>query len=160
MSCQQCQVKAAVSHCGICQVSLCKSCRETLISSDFELMDKKPSFLSHAAYCGNCYDEKIRPELEKYETLERLAKDIYFQSNNYRGNTHIITKYPKKISVEKCDDRRKLILMLAYEAAKLNFNAIVSADIRSKRIYAQGGYGHFEWSGTAIPANINGHLFE
>lgn len=130
------------------------------MAKDFLLLDERPAELNHSAYCGECFDTKVRPELLEYERLEAMAKEVYFQSNNFRGNSHILSKYSKSISVAKCDDRRQLILMLAYKAAKLNYNAIVSADIRSKRIYEEGGYGHYEWSGSAIPANINGALFE
>jgi hypothetical protein len=160
MSCGQCNAPKTVSECGICKKILCKACRETLAVKDFELLEKRPADLSHSAYCGECFDLKVRPALEQYEKLELLAKNVYFQSNNFRGNSHILSKYSKTISIEKCADRRQLILMLAYKAAELNYNAIVSADIRNKRIYAEGGYGHYEWSGTAIPANINGAQFE
>jgi hypothetical protein len=160
MKCEQCLKIEAVSECGICKISICKRCRETLDKNDFSLIESRPKDLDHAAYCGACFDQTVRPALDKYENLEVLAKDVYFQSNNFHGNSHILSKYSKSISIAKCDDRRQLILMLAYKAAELNYNAIVSADIRSKRVYAEGGYGHYEWSGSAIPANINGALFE
>jgi len=160
MTCTQCQEQEAVTECGICKISLCKSCRETLDVKDFELLEKKPIALTHAAYCADCFEQKIRPELVKYETFEKLAKDVYFQSVKFRGYPHILSKYSKTISIAKCADRRQLILMLAYKAVELGYNAIVSADIRSKRIYTDSGYGHYDWSGSAIPANINGVLFE
>lgn len=160
MSCSQCQKGKIVSECGLCQSSLCKNCRQTLNPKDFSLLEKIPVEYTHAAYCGACFDQKVNPALLEYQQFETQAQNIYFQSNKYRGNPHVINKYTKTISIAKCDDRRQLILMLAYQAAKLNYNAIIAADIRSKRIYADGGYGHYEWSGSAIPANINGALFE
>ncbi len=160
MSCSKCKEGKAVSKCGLCDSSICKACRETLSPKAFELLEKIPADLTHSAYCGACYEQKVAVELAEYERLAALAQEVYFQSNKYRGNQHILSKHSKTISIPKCDDRRQLILMLAYQAAKLNYNAIVAADIRSQRIYADGGYGHYEWSGSAVPANINGALFE
>lgn len=160
MSCQQCQAKASLSSCGLCQIPLCKQCRETLSPKAFSLLESRPAHLSHRTYCGDCFTHKVQPELQEYEAIEARAQHIYFQSNRYRGNPHILNKQPKSFTISKCDDRRQLILMLAYQAAKLNYNAIVGADIRSKRVHAPGGYGHYEWSGSATPANINGAAFE
>ena len=159
-NCSQCDSKKAVSTCGLCQKELCKSCRQTLDAKNFSLLLKRPEHLNHSAYCSDCFDLKVAPDLAEYEDLENKADDVYFLSKNFRGSVHIYEKHTKTIFVEKCDDRRQLILMLAYQAAKLNFNAIISADIKSKKINAPGGYEYSEWSGSAIPANIDGPRFE
>ncbi|NCN26945.1 hypothetical protein GW915_05160 [bacterium] len=158
--CTQCHSKKFSACCGLCEAKLCKKCRITLDFKDFLLLEEKPDYTSHPPYCPNCYDEKVYPDLLEYRQFETMANEVYFFTTNYREYIHVFSKHTKKVLVHKCDDRRQTILMLAYQAAKLGFNAIISAEIKSKKILVDQGYQSTEWSGSAMPANVDGEKLD
>ncbi len=81
-------------------------------------------------------------------------------TKNYEGQPHVMARHHKTVQVQKCEDRRQAILMLAYQAAKLNFNALISADIKHHKVFAKDGYSNYEWSGSAMPAKIDAQRLE
>ena len=60
---------------------------------------------------------------------------------------------------DSCDDRRECILRLAFFAAELGFNAIIESEVDSKKV-RKGAYQSSTWSGSALPADVDGARLE
>lgn len=116
-------------------------------------MQKKPEFLSHAAFCSTCYTEKVSPEQAKYEALIETAKNILVFEITQGKETRLIKRKEAKITVNDCPDRDETMLRLAFQAAEKGFNAIIDVDIKAKKV-KEGKYQHTMYSGTAIPAHV------
>jgi hypothetical protein len=159
-TCFICQNKTSICECGLCQASLCKNCRSQLSHKDFALIETKPEHLNHKAYCPTCFDEKIAPELFEYQEFEAKAYETYMLTKNYNGSVRVFSRHIKTVAVEECVDRRQMILMLAYQAARLGFNAIISTDIKSKKVFESKSYSSHVWSGSALPAQVDGERLE
>ena len=157
--CSHCSAVKAPFECGICKKALCKNCQQAVDTHAFSFLTKIPAELKLGNACPNCFEEKVLPHKIIYdETMER-AKDIYFLTNNYPGYVHVLQKHNKRVIIEKCVDRREMIMRMAFFAAELGFNAIIAADINNSKI-RMGKYQSSTWSGSAIPANINGEQLE
>ena len=87
------------------------------------------------------------------------AKDIYFLTKAYPGYIRVLQRHTKRVQVEACDDRRETIMRLAFFAAELGFNSIIEAEVESSKRRV-GGYQSSTWTGSAMPAKIDGDQLE
>jgi hypothetical protein len=159
VKCARCNAEASLVECGLCQKSFCKKCRQSLDPTAFELLIKIPKDFSHAHYCIDCFDAKVAPFQAEYEENAAKAHEVYFLTKNYRGFVRITKRHTKRVEVRECDDRRLTILKMAYAAAELGFNAIIEAEVDDKKI-RMNKYQSTAWSGSALPANIDGEQLE
>src|SRR3990167_6285177 len=145
-------------HCGMCQAVLCKDCTQFLGEDSFSFLKKVPEELKHATYCGNCFDEKVRPAQEAYLKTMVLAKEVYIfeKSEKY---IPLINKSKNKLIITDCADRKDTLLRLAFLAAQDNFNAVINVEIVYKKIRING-YQTTAWSGTGFPAQIRSSKLE
>ncbi len=108
----------------------------------------------HKTFCGPCFTTRIAPELEAYErTLER-AKAVFVYSKGQGEETRLMKRTEKPLRVADCQDREEVLLRLAFLAAHAYYNALIEADIFSKRL-RNAGYQTSVWQGTAIPTRVD-----
>ena len=157
--CPLCSSVKAQFECGLCKKVVCKSCVERFDQDLFSYLSAAPQKLKHENYCSPCFDQEVASEKLRCEELLAAAENVFFLTNNYRGFVRIFLKHTKRVEVKACPDRRECILRLAFFAAELGFNAIIDSDIVSKKI-KNGKYQTTTWSGSAIPANIDGANLE
>ena len=122
-------------------------------------MSKIPKELTLGNYCPLCFQEKIAPQKAHYDDLMEKAKDVYFLTKAYPGYVRVLQRHTKRVSVEKCDDRRETIMRLAFFAAELGFNAVIESEVNSSKS-RNSGYQSSIWIGSAMPANIDGDQLE
>lgn len=144
--------------CGICQAILCKDCTQFLGEEAFSFLKKIPEELKHATYCGNCFDEKVRPAQEAYLKTMARAKNVYIfeKSEKY---IPLINKSKNKLIITDCADRKDTLLRLAFLAAQDNFNAVINVEITYKKIRINN-YQTTAWSGMGFPAQIRSSRLE
>lgn len=152
--CVICESDKRLKDCELCGAAVCKNHVQSLTPDTFAYLTKVPEKLSHAHYCPNCFDAQVAPELASYqETVER-AKEIVYLSKDYPGYVRVLRRHTKRVTIEKCDDRRETILRMAFVAAQLKFNALIEAEVESAKI-RMGGYQSTAWRGSAMPALID-----
>ncbi len=157
--CISCRKPKASLNCEICQESLCKACVRFLDSSTFSFLKKIPEALVHTYYCSSCFDAQVEPALASYQELMERARGLYFFFNLQRKPIHLIKKAKETIQVEACDDRNETILRLAFLAAEQGYNAVIEAEVVSKKM-RNSGYQKSLWTGVGIPAQVDSERLE
>lgn len=157
--CESCGAPKSVFECGICHKAICKSCSEYIDTNSFSFMSKVPAKLTQANYCRACFLDEIVPAQNAYEEMMERAKDVYFLTKAYPGYVRVLRRHTKRVEVKECDDRRETIVRLAFFAAELGYNAIIEAEVDRAKI-RMGKYQSSVWSGSAMPANIDGDQLE
>ena len=151
--CNTCNKPKAKLICGICQVSICKKCTQFIDEDSFSFLAKISKDLSHTAFCTTCFDEKISPEILKYNEMMAAAKNMFVFMKAQFKETRMVKRLADPIHVVECADYDETILRLAFRGAELGYNAIIDVDITSKKVKT-GNYQTTVFSGTAIPANV------
>ena len=158
-SCTLCSSPKANLKCDVCGIAICKSCTESIDSHDFSFFKKKPEILKLQNFCVQCFDAKVVPEKARYDELMGKANESIFLTKNYRGWVPVLKRYTKRVEAGPCADRRECILRLAFFSAELGFNAIIESIVESKKI-RKGAYQTSSWSGSALPADVDGARLE
>ncbi len=159
VKCGVCLTAKSIKTCGLCQVHVCKKCLETPAGDAFLYLKKIPVELNHTCYCIHCWDAKVVPALADYELMAEKARNVYFLTEDYRGYVRVLRKHTKRVDIEDCDDRREIILKMAYMAAELGFNAIIQSRVESASVYINS-YHSSRWKASALPAIIDGEQLE
>lgn len=154
VTCFSCQNPKAPLVCGICKNSVCKNCVQFVDEDQFSFASKVSQELKSCTFCEACYSQKVVGELEKYEELMGRAKAVDVFHRKQIKETRFLNRKEKPLSVTGCDDHDEAILRLAFLAAEKGFNTIIDVEIQSKKV-ALNKYQTTQWSGTAIPLNLN-----
>lgn len=157
--CSVCRRPKAIRECELCEASLCKSCSLFLEGTTFSFLRKLPEVLSHTYYCGSCYDENIEPALTSYQETMELAKKAYFFFNTQKKAIPLLKKAKETLVVENCADRDEAILRLAFFAAQDGFNAVIEAEVISKKIRNEG-YEKSSWRAVGVAALVDAEKME
>ena len=158
-ACVYCSSKKTPFCCELCGAVSCKGCTVRLDFEKNPSLARIPSLVGREIICASCFDAHGAEAQARDRDLESRAKETYFLTKNFRGNVRISRRHTKRVSIEGCADRRDCILRLAYFAAELGFNAIIDAELESKKI-VMGRYQSAEWRGSALPATIDGEHLE
>ena len=153
--CETCRSPEAEGSCKLCGCALCEDCVMAPPHGTFSLLAKVAPELSHSSYCRFCYDEKIEPEVLKYEETLAKAKEVFIFFKTQKKEIPLIKKTKEIMKVEKCDDRDETILRLAFMSTEKGFNAVIETDVNYAKIRNEG-YQKTQWSGTGIAAQIDG----
>ncbi len=154
-SCTTCAKSNATLTCGCCQVDLCKNCAQFLEPDSFSFLTKVPVELSHAVYCMTCYVQTVEPQLGSYQATLEQAKNVFVFNKKQGKETRLIRRIEKPVFVSNCADYEETVLRLAFFATQANCNAIVDVDVVGEKI-RKGSYQTTIWSGSAVPANVQG----
>lgn len=157
--CISCRKPKGTIHCQICDEFLCKECVRFLEASTFSFMEAIPPELSHTYYCSPCFDSHVEPALESYREIMERARNLYFFFNTQRRPVHVIKKSKEDLQVKDCDDRDETILRLAFFAAQQGYNAVIEAEVVSKKI-RNSGYQKSLWQGSGVAAQVNAQRLE
>jgi hypothetical protein len=154
--CPFCEKNKVTLSCGICTSPLCKNCTHFLEADSFSFLPKIPAELSHSAYCGNCFEEKVSSSLQAYQDTMEKARNISVFMKKQGKETRLIRRIEATVRVEKCADYDEALLRLAFFAAQGNHNALVDVDLISQKV-RMGSYQSLIWSGSAVPADVQAH---
>jgi hypothetical protein len=154
LSCISCRRPKANLVCGNCEDPVCKDCAEFLEASTFSFRESVPEELTYNYYCSHCYDDVVKPELQAYQDTLTLAKDVFFFFSTQRKPFHLLKRAKHLIHVKECRDRDETILRLGFKAAELGFNAIVEAQVTSKKLRDEGREKS-QWEGKGTPAQVD-----
>lgn len=113
--------------------------------------------LCHTAYCPECFNSQVQPEIEKYNELIEKARDINVFEKTQGKETRLIKRIEKPVKITDCPDRDEALLRLAFFAAEKNYNSIIDVDLIPKKVQ-DGRYQKTIWSGSGVPANVSAHL--
>lgn len=115
-------------------------------------MGEVPSNLVEGWACGGCYEEKVEPEIQNYNSEERRARQMSFFNKNQSKESRLFKRIATPIQVRDCADRDEALLKLAYAAVKLNYNLIVDVELTSEKV-RNAGYQTCLWHAKGIPTN-------
>ncbi len=154
LGCSVCGKSRAPLVCGCCHQMICKSCTDFLEADEFYLLDKNPLNTDDKAFCQVCYQEKVLPEMQKYQDLVALAKNIQVFMKNQSKETRLIPRLEKTLRVENCKEPEEVMMRLAIMAVQKKLNALIDMDIVGKKV-KDGSYSTTIFSGSAVPAEFN-----
>jgi hypothetical protein len=154
IACTTCQKLKANLSCGICHCSICKSCTQFLDRDFFSFQPDTAEELKSGTFCGDCFENKVRPEIEKYEKDMELAKDIIVYEKKQSKESRLFKRLEPPVTVTQCEDREETLLRLGFLAVQRGFNAIIDVDIRSEKV-RMGSYQTMVFTGTAIPSYVD-----
>ena len=152
--CYACEKWQAHLECGLCRNSICKKCAHFVDADTFSFYKKIPEHLSYATYCDPCYGQNIISEIEIYNQLLELAKNVLIFYKDQGKETRRMVRRPQLFVVQDCKDRDEAILRLAFFAAQENYTTLVDVDLKQQKI-RQGSYQHSLWHATAIPVLLS-----
>lgn len=110
-----------------------------------------PAGLEAGSYCPQCFETRVRPEIEAYEQkLERARNMNVFLKKQGKEVVHLRrAQFPVK--VENCEDRDEAILRLAFLAAEEGYDTIIGVDLTTTKV-RDNSYQKTLWSGVGTPA--------
>jgi hypothetical protein len=153
-SCTTCGKSKSLLNCGVCTVSVCKSCAQILPEDAFSFLTKKKPEMAHTLFCNSCFDQHIAADLANYnETMEK-AKEVLVYFKSQSKETRLIRRIEKPISVVDCADHDETLMRLAFVAAQLGCNAVIDIDLVTKKVRL-GSYQTQVFSATGMPTNVN-----
>ncbi len=153
--CAVCTTKKPTLECGFCHAAICKSCTDFVDDSTFRYSPQIPNKLqASSTYCLNCYTTDVLPEIEKYQALLVLAKEIRVFDITQTKETRLLKRLEPIIEVKNCVDVPEATLKLAFIAAKLGFNSIIDMRLKTSKI-RDGSYQTSEVTGSAIPTELD-----
>lgn len=153
-TCVSCYSPRASLECAGCHESVCKSCAQFADGSLFPFSSVIPDGLSEGAYCLQCFETKVRPEIEAYERTAEAAKNIEVFMKNQSKEFRLLKRAEKQVEVRDCEDRDEALLRLAFLAVQSGFDALVDVDLLPKKVRIDG-YQTSVWNGTAYPARYD-----
>jgi hypothetical protein len=153
--CVSCKSLKAPLICGVCANHVCKACAHFAGEESVALLESIPAHYSVGAFCQECFDLKIAPEIESYEEiLERAKKiDVFYKSQS--KESRFIRRTEKPIRVTACDDKDAAVMKLAFLAAKRGFNILVDVETEFTKVHPGGNYKTSICGAVAIPAVID-----
>jgi hypothetical protein len=152
INCISCLKPKANLNCGICKEFVCKSCAQFIDENTFSFLQKIPAPLSHTVYCGNCFDDNVKSEIDSYNQTMEDAKNIAVFSKSQGKETRLFSRKEELFKIIDCKDHDEAILRLAFYAAQAHFNTIIDLDITFKKV-KNGSYQYLLWSASARPSN-------
>jgi hypothetical protein len=152
--CVTCEKSKAPLTCGICAAQVCKACAEFANREDVALLSEIPSYFAHGAFCRECFEQKIRPEIESYNELVARAQEIDLFYKTQSKESRFVRRSEKPIHVKDCVDKETAILKLAFQAAQGGFNILVDVETRFDKIRMEG-WQTSKCHASAIPATID-----
>lgn len=153
VNCVSCLTNKATLECGLCTCSVCKYCAQILDEDQFSFLKEIPKDLSHSVYCPNCFDNQISKELNEYNDLVKAAHNIQIFMSNQGKETRLLSRKEDPITVEVGVDEKDVLLRLAFQAAKMNFNSVIDVEVLSKKVKNGKHQTHTYW-GQGIPCNL------
>lgn len=153
-ACESCRTPDASTECEMCQNALCQDCVMRIEPGSFQYLTILPPELNHQKYCRFCFDQNVQPALDEYSEVLSRANDVAVFYHTQRKAIPLIRKSKENLIVESSPDRDETILKLAYQSAKLGFNAIIETTVTSEKV-RHFGYQTSVWKGTAHPADID-----
>lgn len=152
--CISCRKPKANFECGLCNEDVCKKCAQHVSNEAFAFLTEVPAELSHATYCGNCFDETVGPALDSYaETLE-AAKGVFVFFKTQRKEIPLIKKEREIFKIDSCIDRDETILRLAFLSAQKGCNGLIECEVSAEKI-RDGAYQTSKWRGEGVAAKVD-----
>ena len=149
MICETCRDPKAVLNCGLCQNGLCKKCAESMGSDFFSFLKDVPPELTHAVYCGSCFDQHVAVAKATYlEVMAKADKVVIFYKKE--RNVPVTRQSRVQLQVKDCLDRDETLLRLAFFAAQQSFTAVIHVDLVPEKIRING-YQRTHWHATGFP---------
>lgn len=141
-------------QCFGCKEAVCKTCAQFLDEDTFSFSESIPNGLEEGAYCVQCFETKVRPEIVAYDQMVSSAKDIQVFMKNQSKEYRLLKRAEKPVQVVDCEDREETLLRLAFLALEAGFDTLVDVDIFPKKVRA-GTYQKSMWQGVGIPARFD-----
>lgn len=101
-----------------------------------------------------CFEAKVAPVMEKYDSLMEQAGDVTVYFINQGKETRLIKRSDKKLRIEECSDRDETLLRLAFRAVEAGYNTIVDTELTYEK-HRDGSFKISNWKGTATAANLD-----
>ena len=120
----------------------------------FSFLEAVPEELQHHHYCQTCHAQTVEPELEKYQAMLALAREVFFFFSTRKKTFLIDKKAREEIFVKDCVDRNETILRLGFKAAQLGFNAVVDAEVEWDKV-RDHAFQKTLWKGRGTPAQVD-----
>jgi hypothetical protein len=153
-SCSACYTPKAPQQCSFCDASLCKKCSIFLYQEDYPLFTEYPPFFEKNLFCPNCYAHEAKETIENYNELELKARDLPYYSQAQSKETRLMSRLHPPIKVSDLNDRKDVIMKLAFRTIELGHNAMIDFEAHSQKI-RHGGYQTLRWSGSAVPTTLD-----
>ncbi len=140
--------------CISCESEVKKSLAEIIHEDTFAFLATPPVDIPVGIYCIPCYENKVRAQVDRYNDLMEKAKNVNLYYVAQSKESRFVRRKEKTIQITEAASREDAILLLAFRAVELGFNAIVDVELTSKKV-RNGGWHYSVWNATAIPTNID-----
>jgi hypothetical protein len=154
ISCRKALQPGKAADCELCRAGVCRACLQFLEPGSFSFRARVAPELRHSRYCPACFDAHVAPAQESYEATLALAREAFIFQGNQRHPLPIQRRHKQRLRVEDQRDRDEAILMLAFQAVELGYNAVLEAEVRAEKVRNQG-YQTSRWSGSGEPALVD-----
>ena len=140
--------------CQICALALNKREAEFVDEDTFAFLSQLPCGVSEGSYCGSCFADRVKPELDQYNLKLDQARNVNVFYSSQSKESRFVRRSEKPIRVEDCDDQDDVIMRLAFMAVEAKLNSLVDLDLTSVKV-KNGKWQTSRWSGRAVPAQID-----
>lgn len=149
--CVSCQNSKANLVCSGCQEALCKSCAQFVDETTFAYANTPPGNLVVGAYCIQCFDSKVQPEIAAYEEKAEQARNLPVFMKTQGKEVRWYKRAQLPVTVEVCEDNKETLLRLAFQTVEQGYDTLIGVELIPKKT-RNGSYLKTVWSGTGIPA--------
>lgn len=132
--CETCRDPDPTTECELCQNSLCEECVLRPPHGAFSLLNEVAPELKHSRYCRFCFDDKVEPELTRYEETREKAEQVFVFFKTQRKEIPLIRRSKETLRIRDCTDRDETILRLAFMAAQEGFNALIDTEVSDQKV--------------------------
>lgn len=154
--CLTCSKTKAPLTCGICKGAICKSCTQFVEEEAFSFLSEVPKDLRHQAYCFQCFDNQVKPQLDTYNSMIEQAKQIIIFTKKESKITRLMKRMEAPFEVKECAGEYEATMRLAFKAVQANYNVLIDFELTHKKV-REGSYQKLIWNGSAIGVSIEPH---
>ncbi len=120
----------------------------------FSFLTPVPTALTHAVYCGRCYDDKVAYARQEYDLQMEKARDVFVYYKGQGEETRLFKRNEDPLKVSDLTDRSEVVMRLAFQAVQNGFNTLVDVEVKSEKVRS-GAYQTTKWSGVGTPTNAD-----
>lgn len=136
--CDLCGAPKAPKTCGLCERHVCKNCVQFLEADKFRFLPEPPSFAGHGIFCVDCFEEQVRPEVEKYDEVLARSEQVKLVRASFHGYIPVFRKADRPTEVKDDAGRGIATWRLKFLCALAGYDTVIEFEAEHSKTRNHG----------------------